>query len=214
MNVAIQLAGRGDLGGAILGLEEVLVEVADGLVELRQAGEELAALFDSEGIVVRGSRLGRSGGRSFSDRRGSGGRSGRCRCDLSLGEQLVNGLGELLRAGAGLGQHRRRARLPRGVNDAGHVGVREDDDGQALELRHRAHAVEDVQPVELGQHQVEQDDVGLEGEDSLQPRLPILCDLDVEALHRKLLRVDAANDAVVLDDEQSLHARWSGGVRA
>ena len=65
----VEFADGGDLGGPVFGLEEALVEVADGLTELREAGEELPAVFDPERILVTeggscGSRRRRGSGAS------------------------------------------------------------------------------------------------------------------------------------------------------
>ena len=69
VDVPVEFADGGGLGGPVLGFEEGLVEVADGLAELREAGEELPTVFDLKRIFV-------ARGGSCRRRRGGGPRGG------------------------------------------------------------------------------------------------------------------------------------------
>jgi hypothetical protein len=124
----------------------------------------------------------------------------------STGNGFSDDVEDLFRGAIGFDEAVIGAGVPGVLNEATEVGVREDDNGKGGGCRGATDAPEDFDAVELGQHEVEDDGIGAVVFDGGQALFAIDSEANVETFRLELAPVDAANDLVVFDNENLVHA--------
>ena len=137
---------------------------------------------------------------SAADRRRLGGHR------AAVADGVAHDFNDVLGSATGLGQAFVRARAPGLLNQVRQVGVGKDDDGNLGKFLLAADFLDDVHAGNARQHQVQKDELRLEGAHHFQAGFAIRRHLGGIALHRQFVAIDVGHNLVVFDDQDFFHA--------